>query len=59
MDQHSHDEIVAAAAAHAEHGPGYDDAVAEGLVERIGTEIDRRVEAGVRPEPPRYYLTEG
>ena len=46
MDQHSRDEIVAAAAAHAELGSGYDDAVAEGLVERIGTEIDRRVEAG-------------
>jgi hypothetical protein len=46
MDRHSRDEIVAAAAAHAELGPGYDDAVAEGLVERIGAEIDRRVEAG-------------
>lgn len=39
------DEIAAATAAHRELGPGYDDAVAEGLVERIGAEIDRRVDA--------------
>jgi hypothetical protein len=38
-------EITAAAAAHRELGPGYDDAVAEGLVERIGAEIDTRVDA--------------
>ena len=45
MEQHSRDEIAASAAAHAELGPGYADAVAEGLVERIGTEIDKRVDA--------------
>jgi hypothetical protein len=45
MEQHSRDEIVASAAAHAELGPGYENAVAEGLVERIGTEIDKRVDA--------------
>jgi hypothetical protein len=32
-------EIRASVAAHADLGPGYDDAVAEGLVERIGAEI--------------------
>jgi len=49
-------------AAHAELGPRYDDAVAEGLVERIGEEIDKRVEARLRglgapsPQaPPQYY----
>jgi hypothetical protein len=38
-------EIRASVAAHADLGPGYDDAVAEGLVERIGAEIDRRIDA--------------
>jgi hypothetical protein len=45
VDHKTHEEIVAATAAHRELGPGYDDAVAEGLVERIGEEIDRRVDA--------------
>jgi hypothetical protein len=47
------DEITASVAAHAELGPGYDTAVAEGLVERIGEEIDRRIDArmGGRPWP--------
>jgi len=39
------DEISASVAAHAELGPRYDDAVAEGLVERIGDEIDKRIDA--------------
>ena len=39
------EEIRASAAAHRDLGPGYDNAVAEGLVERIGEEIDRRVDA--------------
>src|SRR5580693_2597863 len=38
-------EIRASVAAHQDLGSGYDDAVAEGLVERIGTEIDKRIEA--------------
>jgi len=38
-------EIRASVGAHADLGPGYDDAVAEGLVERIGAEIDRRIDA--------------
>ena len=39
------DEVRASAAAHGDLGPAYDTAVAEGLVERIGEEIDRRVDA--------------
>ncbi len=38
-------EIRASVAAQADLGPGYDDAVAEGLVERIGAEIDKRIDA--------------
>jgi hypothetical protein len=37
-------EIRASVAAHADLGPGYEDAVAEGLVERIGAEIDKRID---------------
>jgi hypothetical protein len=56
VDQQARDEIAAAGAAHRELGPGYDDAVAEGLVERIGVEIDKRVDArlaqyGGQPAP--------
>jgi len=39
------DEISASVAAHAELGPRYDTAVAEGLVERIGDEIDKLIDA--------------
>ena len=39
------EEVQAAAAAHRDLGSGYDTAVAEGLVERIGEEIDKRVDA--------------
>jgi hypothetical protein len=45
VNQQTHEEIAASAGAHRELGPGYDDAVAEGLVERIGAEVDRRVDA--------------
>jgi hypothetical protein len=45
MDQLVHEEIAAAAAAHRELGHDYDDAVAQSLVERIGNEIDKRVDA--------------
>jgi hypothetical protein len=51
------DEVRASAAAHQDLGPGYDTAVAEGLVERIGEEIDRRVDARlfghVQPPAPQ------
>jgi hypothetical protein len=50
MDQRTREDIHAATAAHAELGSDYDRAIAEGLIERIGDEIDRRVDAriGVR-----------
>jgi hypothetical protein len=38
-------EIRASVAAHQDLGSGYDEAVAEGLVERIGVEIDKRIDA--------------
>jgi hypothetical protein len=41
-------EVAASVAAHSELGPHYDSAVAEGLIERIGEEIDRRVDARMR-----------
>jgi hypothetical protein len=51
------DEVQAAAAAHRDLGPGYETAVAEGLIERIGEEIDRRVDARMfgygQAPPPR------
>jgi hypothetical protein len=68
------EEITASVAAHAELGPRYDAALAEGLVERIGEEIDRRVDARLRgmgaaggtPSaghqhgvPPQGYLSPG
>ena len=40
-------EIAASVAALQELGPGYDQALAEGLVERIGAEIDQRIAAGI------------
>ena len=39
------DDIAAAAAVHRDLGPSYTDAVSEALVERIGAEIDMRVDA--------------
>jgi hypothetical protein len=52
------EEVQAAAAAHQDLGSVYDTAVAEGLVERIGEEIDKRVDArlygypGLQASPP-------
>jgi hypothetical protein len=45
VDQATRNDIAAAAAAHHELGRDYDGAIAEGLVERIGAEIDKRVDA--------------
>jgi hypothetical protein len=45
MGVYRQDEIAASVAAHRDLGPGYDDAVAAGLVERIGEEIDKRIDA--------------
>jgi hypothetical protein len=44
-------EIRASVGAHSDLGPGYEDAVAEGLVERIGAEIDKRIEARLAQTP--------
>ncbi len=40
-------EIAASVAALQDLGPGYDQALAEGLVERIGAEIDKRITAQI------------
>jgi hypothetical protein len=60
MDQRAHEDVAAATAVHTELGRAYDDAVAEGLVERISSEIDKQVDArlaqhGIQPalEPSR------
>jgi hypothetical protein len=47
-------EIRASVSAHQDLGPGYDDAVAEGLVERIGAEIDKRIDAQLRRYGPPF-----
>ena len=52
MDQTARDEITAAAAAHRELGPQYDEAIAESLIDRIGEEIDRRVDARMGHSQP-------
>jgi hypothetical protein len=48
VDQATRNDIAAATAAHHELGPDYDDAVAESLVDRIGAEIDKRIDARLR-----------
>jgi hypothetical protein len=53
MDQLARDDVAAAAAVHRELGPDYDRAVAEGLIERIGEEIDKRVDARLRQSGDR------
>jgi hypothetical protein len=45
MDRVAREDIAAAAAVRQELGSGYDDVLAEGLIERIGAEIDRRIDA--------------
>jgi len=52
-------EIRASVGAHDNLGPGYDDAVAEGLVERIGAEIDKRIEAQLRRYGPYFAAPPG
>jgi hypothetical protein len=54
MDERAHQDVAAAAAVHTELGRAYDGAVAEGLVEKISSEIDRQVDArlaqhGIQP----------
>jgi hypothetical protein len=45
VDQMTRNDIAAAAAAHHELGRDYDGAVAESLIDQIGAEIDKRVDA--------------
>jgi hypothetical protein len=52
MSDDENAEIRASVAAHRDLGPGYDEAVAEGLVERIGAEIDKRIDARLGLVPP-------
>ena len=47
MAAESQAEIAASVAALQELGPGYDQALAEGLVERISAEIDKRIAAEI------------
>ena len=47
MATDSQDEITVSVAALQDLGPGYDQALAEGLVERIGAEIDKRIAAEI------------
>jgi hypothetical protein len=54
MDVRAREDVTAAAAVHTELGQAYDGAVAEGLVERISSEIDKQVDArlaqrGIQP----------
>ena len=55
MNANERDEISASVAAHAELGSRYDTAVAEGLVERIGDEIDRRIDARLGSPQPVHH----
>ncbi len=50
----THEDVAAAAAAHSELGHQYNDALAEGLIQRISSEIDKQIDArlaqrGVQP----------
>jgi hypothetical protein len=54
VDSSTREDITAATAVHRELGPSYEDAVAESLVDRIGAEVDKRVDTRLaqRGEPP-------
>jgi len=45
VDRGAQEDVTAAVAAHRELGSDYDSAIAEGLIEKIGTEIDKRIDA--------------
>jgi hypothetical protein len=44
MNPGQDEEIAASVGAYRDLGPAYDDAIAAGLIERIGAEVDRRVD---------------
>ncbi len=52
------DEIRAAAETHSELGPEYQSAVIESFLDKVGREIDARVDArlGYRPSPPQQPM---
>lgn len=54
VDERAHQDVTAAAAVHSELGQAYDGAVAEGLVDRISSEIDKQVDSRLaqRGVPP-------
>jgi len=61
MEQLAREDIAAAAAVHNELGRDYEGALAESLVERIGAEIDKRVDArlGERGDRPAERTRRG
>jgi hypothetical protein len=52
VDQATREDVAATASVHRDLGPDYTDAVSEALVERIGTEIDKRVDARLAQRGP-------
>jgi hypothetical protein len=60
MDKVARQDIAAAAAARQELGSSYDDVIAESLIEHIGAEIDKRVDAKLegRRRPRRTDVAE-
>jgi hypothetical protein len=52
MNSRRDEEIAASVAAHRDLGSEYDDAIAAGLVERIGAEVDRRVDERISQYQP-------
>jgi len=52
MNPDRDEEIAASVGAHRDLGPAYDDAIAAGLVERIGAEIDERISRYQRDARP-------
>ncbi|PSK92837.1 hypothetical protein CLV63_11742 [Murinocardiopsis flavida] len=51
MSDDFREDVSAAAASSRSLGPDYDDAVAAGLVDRIGAEIDARIDAKLAQQP--------
>jgi len=54
VDERAHEDVAAAVAVHTELGREYNGAVAEGLIDRISSEIDKQVDArlaqrGIQP----------
>lgn len=52
-------EVQAAVTAHKQLGPEYDQAIAEGLVERIGEQIDARIDARLGKAAPVAVRAQG